>query len=201
MGGSGSGRLKHVRSKLTTEDYRSLDVRDLQRKGLLNPGLNLKWQWIRRDEVIADIGIRSEVDRIILTYRHMSSKEDWRDMCYPVYLEYTACNYGGQRAWFLCPVAGCGRRVAMLYGSRIFTCRHCLDLVYACQREHDADSLARKANKLRVRLGWGMGILNGTGQKPKGMRWRSYDRFYAEHQVLVQNTLQQIGKILGISKW
>jgi Transposase DDE domain len=30
-------------------------------------------------------------------------------------LEWTPCNYGGARPWFLCPMDGCRRRVAVLY--------------------------------------------------------------------------------------
>ena len=58
MGGPGSGKHYHCGSKSTTDDYRALDVRYLQRDGLLNPGLSYNWQWLRRDEVVANIGIR-----------------------------------------------------------------------------------------------------------------------------------------------
>jgi hypothetical protein len=42
------------------------------------------------------------------------------DYEYAVLLEWTRCHYGGERAWFRCPVIGCGRRVAILYGGAIF---------------------------------------------------------------------------------
>jgi hypothetical protein len=47
-------------------------------------------------------------------------------------VEWTACNYGGVRAWFRCLNAGCRRRVAILYSHNgdSFACRHCLDLAY-----------------------------------------------------------------------
>ena len=54
----------------------------------------------------------TDADRINLSYRKRKEGEEWQDMNYPVYLEYTACNYGGRRAWFRCPAIGCGRRVA-----------------------------------------------------------------------------------------
>ena len=98
-------------------------------------------------------------------------------MEYPVPIEWTPCNYGGWRAWFRCPAAGCGRRVALLFlNGGIFACRQCGKLVYASQREHDTDLAIRRADKIRERLGWEPGILNGEGFKPKGMHWRTFER-------------------------
>jgi len=201
MGGSGSGRHYHCGSKSTTTDYRSLDVRRLQRDGFLKPGLSYNWQWLQRGEVVANIGIRTEADRINLSYRNKRGGEEWQDMNYSVALEYTACTYGGRRAWFRCPAVGCGRRVAKLFGGSIFACRHCHNLVYNCQREHLADRLARRADRIRDRLGWQPGILNGTGVKPKGMRWDTYNRLYAQYQLLANVALQAIGRRIGIVEW
>ncbi|NTV51279.1 MAG: hypothetical protein HGA69_00380 [Desulfobulbaceae bacterium] len=200
MGGSGSGRHYHYGSKSTTDDYRALDVRRLQRDGLLNPGLSYNLQWLRRNEVVANIGIRTEKDRINLSYRRRNEGEEWQDMNYPVYLEYTACNYGGRRAWFRCPAIGCGRRVAKLYSGGIFACRHCYRLAYESQREDAVDLMARRADKIRARLGWGAGILNPTGQKPKGMRWDTYDRLYSEYETFMQIALNGIADKFGFFK-
>ncbi len=50
-------------------------------------------------------------------------------------LEWTPCNYGGSRPWFMCPGEGCGRRVAILYGPTLpLLCRLCRNLVYESQR-------------------------------------------------------------------
>jgi hypothetical protein len=96
-------------------------------------------------------------------------------------------DHGGERAWFLCPAEGCGRRVARLYvgGAGIFACRYCYGLAYACQRESADDRGARRADKIRDRLGWEPGILNGPGGKPKGMHWRTFDRLTAQHEAFV----------------
>src|SRR5215472_1990244 len=48
----------------------------------------------------------------------------------PVKIEWTPCNYGGTRPWFLCPRRGCGRRVAILYCDSDFGCRTCRRLTY-----------------------------------------------------------------------
>ena len=125
MGGCGSGLGQS--GKDITSDYKALDVRRLQRDGLLTPGRSFGWNWTRDGETVASIQVRAETDRVILNYRHKSGGSDWQPMDYPVRLAWTDCTLGGRRAWLLCPARGCGRRVALLYigGSGIFACRHC----------------------------------------------------------------------------
>ena len=189
MGGFGSGRGQSGRD--TTSDYRALDVRRLQRDGLLAPGRSFGWNWTRDGETVASIQVRAETDRIILNYRHKRGGSDWQPMNYPVWLAWTDCTLGGQRAWLLCPARGCGRRVALLYigGSGIFACRHCYRLAYECQRDTDDDRAMRRADRIRERLGWEAGILNGEGDKPKGMHWRTFERLHAEHNDFVNTSL------------
>ena len=200
MGGPGSGRHYHCGSKSTTDDYRSLDIRRLQRDGLLKPGQAFSWQWSRNGEKVASIQVRTEINRIILSYKHRSGSEEWQDKEYPVRLDWTSCNYGGQRAWFLCPAAGCGRRLAVLYSGGIFACRHCYRLAYESQRENTVDLMARRANKIRARLGWDAGILNSTGQKPKGMRWQSYWQLCREYETSAQIAFNEIAHKFGFLK-
>lgn len=119
--------------------------------------------------------MRSEADFVVLSYRRQPAGGEWRDEEYRVQIVRTACNLGGgSRLWFLCPAAGCGlraagcgRRVAILYGGGIFACRHCHQLAYASAREDAGDRAARKADRLRERLDWEPGILNGCGSCSK----------------------------------
>ncbi|HYW91979.1 MAG TPA: hypothetical protein VFA95_05920 [Gammaproteobacteria bacterium] len=198
MGGMGSGRRWHFGANDTTADYRSIDVRRWRRDGLLDPHQSFGWQWSRHGEVVASIRVRTVPDRVILTYRHRRGSEDWQDESYPVYLDWTACHLGGQRPWFLCPARGCGRRVAILYGGAIFACRHCYRLAYPSQRETDDDRAARRADRLRERLGWEPGILNGNGLKPKGMHWRTFEKLTTEHDAFVQESLAGMVQRFGI---
>lgn len=198
MGGIGSGRRWHFGASDTTDDYRFIDVRRWRRDGLLTPHQSFGWQWSRHGEVVASIRVRTELDRVILTYRHRSGGSDWKDESYPVYLDWTACHLGGQRPWFLCPARACGRRVAILYGGAIFACRHCYRLAYPSQRENDDDRAARRADRIRERLGWEPGILNGSGLKPKGMHWRTFERLTAEHDALIQESLAGMTRRFGI---
>ncbi len=199
MGGIGSGRRWYYGAKDTTDDYRSIDVRRWQRDGLLNPHQSFAWQWTRDDEVYASIRVRTEPGRVILTYRHRSNGDEWKDESYQVNLDWSDCNLGGKRPWFLCPARGCGRRVAILYGGSIFACRHCFQLAYTSQREEAHDRAARRADKIRERLGWEQGILNAKGyEKPKGMHCKTFQQLNKEHDAFVQISLAGISAKLNL---
>ena len=187
MGGFNSGRHG---GKSTTTDMRALDVRKVQRDGLLRPGHSFGWSWTRGGETMASINIRVDTDSVMLDYRSRSNGGEWQAMNYPVRLAWTACHYGGQRAWWLCPAGGCGRRVAVLYGGSVFACRHCHRLAYKSQRETPLDRAYRRANNLRDRLGWIPGVIHGAGDKPKGMHWRTFWRMQAGHDA---NAMQALG--------
>jgi len=192
MGGIGSGRRCQGGKNVTT-DYRALDVRQLQRDGLLEPGQEFGWNWYREGEKVASIDVRTETDRVHLDYRYRRHGQGWKDENYPVLLDWTPCTYGGNRAWFLCPAAGCGKRVAILYGGAgIFACRHCRRLAYPSQRENVRYRAIRQADKLRNRLGWELGILNGHGGIPKGMHRLTYLRLIIKYDAIVDTLLNYI---------
>lgn len=199
MGGSGSGRRWHFGSKDTTESHRSIDVRWLKREGMLAPGATRRITWSRHGKVAASINIRAELGRVILAYRHRSSGGEWTDESYPVHLTMTPCHIGGKRHWFLCPARGCGQRVAVIYGGSIFACRKCHQLAYPSQREDIADRAGRRADRIRSRLGWPAGVLNGSDfGKPTGMHWRTYERLCREHNVFSDRTLKAISDQLNL---
>ena len=98
----------------------------------------------------------------------------------------------------VCPAAGCGRRVAILYSGGIFACRRCHRLAYASSREDVFGRSTGRAETLRARLGWDRGILNGEGGKPKWMRWRTFERLTAEHDAFVRESLAAMAQLFGI---
>ncbi len=189
MGGFGSGRNG---GKSTTGDMWALDIRRIQRAGRLTPGQSFGWKWTCNGESVANINIRTNDDRVTLNYRARDQGGEWQTMIYPVRLSWTRCNFGGQRAWWLCPAAGCGRRVAVLYGGKVYACRHCYQLAYGTQRQQPHDRACSRADKLRDRLGWEAGILNGNGIKPKGMHWATFGRLEAQHDALVNQGIAGI---------
>lgn len=191
MGGFGSGRKW---GKTCTEDMRGLDVRRMQRDGRLVPGASFNWRWSIRGEVIASIGVAVEADRVVLSYRQRDQGGEWKDVRYPVLIDRTPCNLGGSRLWWRCPATGCGRRVALLFGGSVFACRHCHQLAYRSQRETADDRAGRRAGKIRDRLGWQAGILNGEGGKPKWMHWRTFFKLKVEHDKHVLEVLTGIAQ-------
>ena len=199
MGGSGSGR-RNQGGKNATEDSRPLDIRRLQRAGVLKPGRWFGWKWTINGKTVADIQVRVEAQRVVLVYRYRRRGDaNWQDVEQAVYLDHTVCTYGGTRPWWLCP--SCGRRVAIVYGpANFYACRHCCQLAYSCQRENAHDRAARRADTIRRRLGWPAGIFNPSGGKPKGMRWVTFERMTTKHESFVGKSLAGMARQLGILK-
>lgn len=185
MGNSNSGNHG---GKRTTSEMRTLDVRKLQRDGQLKPGNSLCLSWSWGGAVIASVNLKADTDRMMLDYRRKTGGE-WRATSYPVRLDWTPCHFGGQRAWWLCPGAGCGRRVAVLYGGAVFACRHCQKLAYKSQRETPDGRAFRRGNSLRARMGWVPGMIHEPGGKPKGMHWATFRRLHAIHDAAVMQAL------------
>ena len=138
-----------------------------------------------------------KVERVILTYRHRIGPSGEReDVSEPVPLSWTACNFGGERPWFICPGAGCGRRVAVLYGPRrYFLCRHCYELVYESQWENEMHRALRRARVIRERLGGSANMMEPFPEKPKGMHHDTYIRMFSEYQEA------EMEQLAGMREW
>lgn len=180
MGGYGSGRTLGCRE--LTSDYRRIDIRALQRAGRLEPGPSFSLAWSRNGETIGTIGLCLTQDRLVLSYSHRRNDDPWERSEYPVFLEWTRCNYGGRRAWFRCPRQGCHRRVAMLYGPGIFACRHCRRLAFQSQRDAPSDRALGKAQAILERLGGSGSMAERFPDRPKGMHSRTYWRLAHQFQ-------------------
>lgn len=64
-------------NRRTTSDLRALDVRRLQRDGLLTPGQSFGWSWTRNGEKLATIHLSVQFDSVILDYRQREYGGDW----------------------------------------------------------------------------------------------------------------------------
>jgi hypothetical protein len=167
--------------KDTTNCYQDIDVRYLSRKGYLHPGSSCTLRWSRNGNEVASIRVRSTSDSVVLSYRRkLPGSDEWKSEEYPVYLDWTPCNYGGTRPWFLCPARRCGRRVAVLYGGGIFACRHCHRLAYQSQKEQAHGRAMIRAQAIRTSLGGSPSLGEHFPDKPKGMHWRTYERLRLE---------------------
>ena len=89
-------------------------------------------------------------------------------------------------------------RLAILYGGSIFACRNCYQLGCASSHEDAGGRATRRADRLRTQLGWEPGILNGEGDKPKWMRWRTFERLAAEHNAFVDESMARMALRFGI---
>jgi len=92
-----------------------------------------------------------------------------------VYLAWTDCNYGGQRAWFVCP--HCQQRRGVLYFvGTVVRCRECFCFIHRTKRVGFATRAAWRSITIRKKLGWEPRYKGERGYKPKWMRWATYDR-------------------------
>jgi hypothetical protein len=132
---------------------------------------------------VASISAFVHRDQVVLSYRHRSGPAgEWEDVKELVSLEWTPCNFGGERPWFVCPGVACRRRVAVLYGpGKYFLCRPCYDLRYESQREDKKDRALRRAQKIRMRLGGSANMMEPFPERPKGMHHDTYMRLFWKH--------------------
>lgn len=169
MGGFNSG--KHG-GKRTTQGRNTLDVRKLHRDGVLIPGCRFDTSWTRNGQANGAITVQVNTDSVNLVYHH--GGDTGQCMNYPVTIDWTPCHFGGQRAWWLCPAVGCGRRVAVLYSGGVFACRKCHRLAYQSTRTAADSKPYERADKVRLKMGWCAGVANPAGGKPKSMHWTTY---------------------------
>jgi len=196
VGGVGSGNWYRWNSKATTDECRSLDIRRFHRERLLKPGYRFSWSWRRAERKVASIDVLVYRDHLILSYRYRRSGEEWEDVREPVPLQWTPCNFGGEKSWFICPGAGCGRRVAVLYKpNRYFLCRHCYDLAYQSQRDNKVYRALHRAQDIRRRLGGSANMMEPFPKKPKGMHWSTYDPLWWEHHEA------EMEQLVGMREW
>jgi hypothetical protein len=112
----------------------------------------------------------------------------------------TKPHFGGTRWWFICPVTG--ERVGRLHlppGSSEFASRVHHDLTYACQTEDVHDRAARRARKLKVRLGDTEPRSPWMPLKPKGMRWTTYNRYAG--QIEAFEKVADLGWVKLVGRW
>jgi hypothetical protein len=172
-GRRGLGKLERV------ENYVALDVIALARAGALVPGA-------RSEMPLGVSGRAMEVTTAesgdVISVR----SQGWCDA--HIQLTTTACNFGGTRFWFLCPVLGCGSRVGKLYKVPDgWGCRTCTNLRYQSQLQNLATRRMARALAIRRRLN---GVSDGRPPllpRPSGMRETTYERLSAEvHEAEAQ---------------
>jgi hypothetical protein len=161
----GAGRPAiHVKA----EHCRRIDVRRWHREGILQDGRSGGWHWTDAEtgELRASIGYRSDGGTVTLSF-----SIDGSPQAQSVRLSRSACNYGGSRPWFICPVRGERAAVLFLRAGR-FACRHCQRIAYGSQSEDLCGRTWRKQAKAEAKLG-------PNWSRPKGMHQATRERLLA----------------------
>lgn len=202
MGGYGSSRWNTTSTRRVVEHCSCLDINRLRRQGLFNPGFHYNIYWkSRQGKIESSIGLFVRTKDLV----ELSYTTNGKSVKYTVPVEWTPCNYGGERPYFLCPGRDCGRRVSKLYISgRYFLCRDCQNLSYKSQREQHADRLIRKKFKIADRLtpeGDTFNAIVPVFFRPKGMREKTYQRLLDEYRELdYASTMALCGEVYKITK-
>ena len=100
-------------------------------------------------------------------------------------LDWTPCNLGGSRPWFLC--RQCGRRTSVLYTpSRNHTpdwrCRKCHQVEYACQYTTPLSKDIARTWRLAKKLELDALVAPGAVTRPHGMHRKTFQRLLAEYR-------------------
>jgi hypothetical protein len=193
MGGRGSGRRSSYSGKAETSDSMPLDIRKITRKGLLVPGNGFSWQWLVNDRQVAGISIRVDLTKHGAVLPHEEHRRSGRATGADANLTLPP---GRAAPLVHLPTVQQAGGGALRAGPVL-----CLPPVWWAGLRHAERRRWRpgihQADKLRKRLGWEAGILNGDGGKPKGMHWKTYQRLKSHHDALVQVSLHDIGRKLG----
>ena len=189
MGGSGSGRQGGYPTAEACQSF-VIDIASLRRGGLrtgLKGEASLKYG---EDEFPIRMAIDTTGDNphIVLTHETRSTRYESEAVSYRVQLTWTQPPFGGRRWWFRCPKTyRRAQKLVLPLGGHQFWSRRGYGLGYPCQRETPYDRAMRRLRKLdRTLGGWGEGIPDDPPEKPKWMRWRTYESKQLQWQELEQ---------------
>lgn len=182
----GRGRWIRMGRRRTVDDMLRLNAHQVMTHLPHVQGWAGAWRWSWRtwrgpQTAVIDLAVTNG-ERARLSY-------NWQGQPvqpYTVAVAKTHPPFGGVRYWWLCP--HCGRRVADLYGGRLFLCRQCHGLTYPTAQAGSADVTPSVQNRLRV-LRKRLAIDDADDDsrlpgKPVKMRWRTYERLEAEYLAL-----------------
>ena len=188
MGGLGSGLSTNRR---TVESLLALDVRKLQRDGMLERDVRSYPSWSMRGKPYAQTKVLASTNSITVEYMLMKRTGMKQQISQQVMLTTTPCHYGHERIWFECPQ--CSQRIAIIYLSNSVACRKCLNLNYRCQRETDSDRTLRRLHKILDDLQASTySIFAPTPRRPPGMKKNRYDQLIRDCAKTKQQALANL---------
>lgn len=201
---SGYGWHPHIESAL------GLNLRDLFAKGALRVGCETwgGWHWTDHysGEQVGGIGYRGvltdEDGTLTLNYSHAERDTGARkNIECIIRLSSVPLRYGGRRWYMHCPYMH--RRALKLYkfGSiEQFCCRTAIRPLptYASQRVSGSDRIISQRWALRRKLGDEWSDLFGEPFKPKGMRWRTFEKYARRDAQLADREAPYLLRLIGL---
>ena len=120
-----------------------------------------------------------------ITYRNR------KNCSYMIAIDRLACNYGGFRCFFKCPL--CQKRMRFLYFAEhsVFLCRNCLNLSYDSQRLRPTWRYSHMQDKVKELIKQKGGDLDAY-KKPPRMHQDTYQRLKSKHSYYEDKSHQAI---------
>jgi hypothetical protein len=176
------------------EGCQSLDVRQLHRKDLLQPGLRLPWS--RNNELAGTITIETEHDALMLIYRSHRFGPNGE-------MSGNAFQSPGPNATLAADAPGLRKKGHNDLQRRRFFCLPAL--LWPGLREPTgtgARTRHTRGAENQGALGRGENILAPFPDKPKGMHWRTYDRLRRVYDHAFERSLMGLAKsVEWMERW
>jgi hypothetical protein len=196
---SNYGWRPHIESAL------SLSVGSLFKAGALRAGATTSgsWHWSSDGKQVASIGysatLGAESGELRLSYTWKRAGKP-QDVVCTIRLSSLPLNYGGRRWYMHCPYTR--RRALKLYkfgAIEQFCCRNAIRPLptYDSQRTSGASRIIDQRWALRRKMGDTFSDLFGEPYKPKGMRWRTFERYAARDAELAERENGYLRRFLG----
>ncbi len=153
----------------------TLDIHRMAKRLPMGRGSSIagRWQWTWGGEVSATIGYRIVRTSGYSADLQLNYRNAGESVAQAIRLNARPCRFGGQRWYATCPHTR--RSAAKLYlpsGGPRFLSRHAYRLGYRSQCEGPIGRMMLRRDRLAARSG----IDYDCPAKPKGMRWRTFDR-------------------------
>lgn len=193
MGGYNSGGHRWGRQRAAVEACYRFDAKMLRKLLTAPPGAHLAvsfgWTGPRGENAKAHAIYRAGDSFLTLHFERIGETETPAPQ--RIAIRFSPCHFGGQRVWLVCGL--CQRRAFRLFlyphfymnGKRLdrFYCRVCLGLTYDQRRTKDLLTLGQmRARRVQKKLGDTSHEWQWLPDKPKYMRWRTYERLAAQHE-------------------
>lgn len=170
-----TGKYPRPKETETVSRYPSLDLFEL--RGIEN-GTQGTLDWKNDKETVVSAEFTLEPNLLTLTYTANS-----KTLTLPVNIIRVRTGFGFKRQ-FQCP--DCNNKCRKLYLiHNTFLCRPCAGLTYQSQRESKVLRLLHRADKLRATIG------GDKIQRPKYMRWRTFERIISEIEKIEGQAIEE----------